>query len=51
MGNLVGDPGGEVTVVQGEDRIRLTDEQRLDWLSFLFDIALIFGCLLQSCRG
>src|SRR6202035_539528 len=35
MGNLVGDPGGEVTVVQGEDGVRLTDEQRLDWLRLI----------------
>jgi hypothetical protein len=32
---LVGDLGGSVSVVQGEDRIRLTDEERLDWLRLI----------------
>ena len=32
---LYGDPGGSVSTIDSEDGVRLTDEERLDWLRLI----------------
>jgi hypothetical protein len=43
--------GGDVADEGVNDGVRLTDEQRLDWLHNGIDIARIFGCMSQRCRN